>query len=240
MDKNNDTNVNRWVDDHLANLNPSREWQPDVARAFNRFEKQRAPEPVRSRKLTWATAVVAGGACLMAFPAPRGIAHRCVGACENFFLNGATAARPAEVARATENEAAPDFTLKDMSGAKVRLADYKGKVVLLNFWATWCAPCTFEIPWFAEFERTFKDRGFSVIGISMDDDGWKSVKPYIEAKKVDYRIAAGDADVAQKYGGVEALPETFLIDREGRIAFRHVGIVSKADYEKEIAGLLAR
>ena len=176
----------------------------------------------------------------MAFPAPRGIAQRCVGACENFFLNSGVSARSAEIARAIENGPAPDFALKDMNGARIRLSDYKGRVVLVNFWATWCAPCKVEIPWFAEFERTFKDKGFAVIGISMDDDGWKSVKPYLESHSINYRIAAGDGDVAQKYGGVEALPETFLIDREGRIAARHVGIVSRGDYEKEIAALLAR
>src|SRR5262245_11963395 len=73
---------------------------------------------------------------------------------------------------------APEFMLTDASGAQVKLADYKGKVVLLNFWATWCGPCQIEIPWFMDFEKTYKNRDFAVLGVSMDDDGWKSVKPY--------------------------------------------------------------
>ena len=238
MDKNSETNVNRWVDDHLAKLNPEGDWQPDVARALGQFEKHRAPKKVGGRKWTWAAAVMAGGVCLMAFPAPRGIARRCVGACESLFLNKGAVARVSP--ELNTSAFAPDFTLKDANGDKLRLSDYKGKVVVLNFWATWCAPCQAEIPWFAEFERNYKDRGFAVIGVSMDDDGWKSVKPYVEAKKINYRIAVGDGELGQKYGGVDALPETFLIDREGRITARHLGIVSKSDYKKEIVQLLGK
>src|SRR5712671_2004016 len=75
---------------------------------------------------------------------------------------------------------APDFALKDADGKTVHLSDYKGKVVLLDFWATWCAPCKIEIPWFMEFEQQLKDRGFAVVGVSMDEDGWGVVKPYLQ------------------------------------------------------------
>lgn len=133
---------------------------------------------------------------------------------------------------------APDFALKDANGATVHLSDYRGKVVLLNFWATWCGPCKLEIPWFIEFERELKDRGFAVLGVSLDDDGWKSVKPYIEQRKVNYRIMLGNDAIADQYGGVDALPTTFLIDREGRIAAKHQGLVSKNEYHNEIVQLL--
>jgi peroxiredoxin len=136
--------------------------------------------------------------------------------------------------------AARDFTVKDSTGATLRLSDYRGKVVLLNFWATWCRPCQTEIPWFVEFERMHHDQGLAVIGISMDDEGWKAVKPYMEAKQVNYRIALDDGTVAQRYGGVESLPETLLIDRTGKIAFRHVGLAGKVDYEDEILQLLRK
>jgi peroxiredoxin len=141
--------------------------------------------------------------------------------------------------RTTKDRApAPDFTFTDATGAAVRLSDYQGKVVLLNFWATWCGPCNVEIPWFNGFENTYKDRRFSVVGVSMDDGGWKTVKPYIEQMKMSYRIVIGDDALAEKYGGVDSLPTTFLIDREGKIAATHTGLIGKSTYEKEIAQLL--
>lgn len=139
---------------------------------------------------------------------------------------------------ASKRNPAPPFELKDASGKLVRLEDYKGKVVLLNFWATWCGPCKFEIPWFIEFQKTYKDRGFTVIGVSLDDEGWEVVKPYLEAKQVNYPVVVGSEEVDQKYGGIEALPTSFLIDREGRIAATHVGLVSKQQYEQDITQLL--
>jgi len=134
---------------------------------------------------------------------------------------------------------APDFALKDVNGATVRLSDYRGKVVLLNFWATWCGPCKIEIPWFIEFEQKHKDRGFAVLGISMDDGGWEVVRPFLARMNVNYRTLMGDETVAELYGGVASLPTSFLIDREGRIASAHLGLVSKSVYENEIEQLLA-
>ena len=137
-----------------------------------------------------------------------------------------------------DRKPAPEFSLKDADGRTVTLADYKGKVVLLNFWATWCGPCKIEIPWFIDFEQKYKDRGFAVLGISMDEEGWEIVKPYIEKNKMNYRNMMGTDTVAQLYGGVDALPTTFLIDASGKIASTHVGLVSKSDYENGIIELL--
>jgi len=133
---------------------------------------------------------------------------------------------------------APDFPLNDSHGIEGRLSDYKRKVILLNFWATWCGPCKLEIPWFVEFENKYKNSGFAVLGVSMDDDGWKSVRPYMEQKRMNYRVILGDNSTASKYGGIAALPETLLIDREGRIAARHVGLTGKNNYEQGIVELL--
>jgi peroxiredoxin len=133
---------------------------------------------------------------------------------------------------------APDFALKDANGKLVHLADYQGKVVLLDFWATWCGPCVIEIPWFTEFERKYKDRGFEVVGVSMDDDGWKAITPFVAKKKMNYRVVLGDDKTGDQYGGLEALPTTFVIDRNGRIASVHVGLASKKDFEDAIEKLL--
>lgn len=139
---------------------------------------------------------------------------------------------------ADSRKAAPDFTLKDEQGRDVRLSDFKGKVVLLNFWATWCGPCKIEMPWFVDFQRKYKDRGFSVIAVSLDEEGWEVVKPFTEQLKLNFPVVIGSDEMADGYGGIEALPTTFIIDKEGRIASQHMGLVSMSDYEEDIESLL--
>jgi cytochrome c biogenesis protein CcmG/thiol:disulfide interchange protein DsbE len=152
-----------------------------------------------------------------------------------------SSSKPAESSRlrpAGKRPAAPDFALKDVHGQTVRLSDFKGKVVLLNFWATWCAPCKVEIPWFMDFEQKYKDRGLVVLGVSMDEEGWEVVKPFLDRMKINYRVVIGNDEVSQSYGGVDALPTTLLVDRNGMIASKHEGLAPKSEYEKEILGLL--
>ncbi len=144
----------------------------------------------------------------------------------------------AHVREDKDRKNAPDFALKDVSGKPVKLSDYRGKVVLLNFWATWCGPCKVEIPWFIDFEKQYKDRDFAVVGVSMDDDGWKSVTPYVSDKKINYRVVIGSDEVTTLYGGVDSLPTTFIIDRTGKVASVHIGLVSKLTYQDEITKLL--
>ena len=138
----------------------------------------------------------------------------------------------------SERKTAPDFALKDPDGKIVHLSDYKGKVVILDFWATWCGPCKIEIPWFMDMERKNKDKGFEVLGVAMDDEGWEAVKPFSQQLGINYRLVMGNDQTAQMYGGVDALPTTFLIDRAGKIAAVHVGLASKRDFEDGIAELL--
>src|SRR2546425_133792 len=137
-----------------------------------------------------------------------------------------------------DRKPAPEFALKDGEGKTVRLSEYKGKVVLLDFWATWCGPCKIEIPWFVEMQRKNKDRGFEVLGVAMDDEGWEVVKPFAAQMGINYRLVMGNDQTSQAYGGVEALPTTFLIDRTGRVAATHVGLSSRKDFENGIEELL--
>ena len=132
---------------------------------------------------------------------------------------------------------APDFTLSGSNGASIKLSDYKGKVVLLNFWATWCHGCGLEIPWFIEFQDKFKNSGLVVLGVSMDDDGWKSVKPYMLEKKVNYTIVIGNQKTGEPYG-LGGMPMTLLIDRDAKIAASYSGVVDKDACEQKIRVLL--
>jgi peroxiredoxin len=134
---------------------------------------------------------------------------------------------------------APGFSLHDAQGKEVRLSDYKGKVVLLNFWATWCTGCKEEIPWFIDFQTKYKPNGLAVVGVSMDDDGWKVLTPWLGEHELNYKVVLGNDAVGDLYGGIDALPMTLLIDREGKIVTTHTGVVDRAVCEKEIEGLLS-
>ena len=117
------------------------------------------------------------------------------------------------------------------------LSAYKGRVVLLDFWATWCEGCKEEIPWFMEFQNKYKKTGLTVVGASLDD-GWKSVTPYLREHKINYRIVMGTFESAKQFGVDKGMPITLLIDRHGKIADVHPGMVDKAAFEREIQTLL--
>jgi peroxiredoxin len=138
----------------------------------------------------------------------------------------------------TAGHTAPPFVLKQADGKTVSLASHKGQVVLLNFWATWCAPCRVEMPWFEEFSRTYANRGLVVLGVSLDDGGWKTVQPAISKLKVSYPIVLGDGKITKSYGMGDLLPATFLIDRTGKIRTVKVGFGDKVEFEKTIEQLL--
>ncbi len=131
-----------------------------------------------------------------------------------------------------------DFALKDSAGKTVHLSDYRGKVVLLNFWATWCAPCKIEIPWFVEFQQKYQNQDFEVLGVSMDEDGWDSVRPYMAAHKLNYPVMIGGDAIDRMFGGVDDLPTSFLVDRNGSVVKKHIGLISKDTWEDEITTLL--
>ena len=138
----------------------------------------------------------------------------------------------------TAGHPAPPFVLKQADGKSIGLTSYRGKVILLNFWATWCAPCRVEMPWFEEFSKKYQDRGFAVIGISLDDGGWKTVQPVIGKLKITYPIALGDSKVTMSYGMGDLLPVSFLIDRTGKVRLVKEGFGHKDEFESTIEKLL--
>jgi peroxiredoxin len=140
---------------------------------------------------------------------------------------------------ASEGKANFDFTLKDMNGASVRLSDYKGKVVLLNFWATWCGPCKVEIPEFVEVYKEYKDRGFEILGVlAMDEPSPEELKAFADAYHMNYPVLRANQEFEDAHGPLWGLPTTFVIDRQGSICTKHMGPVSREIVEQEIKGLL--
>lgn len=132
---------------------------------------------------------------------------------------------------------AATFSLQDVDGKPLDLASHRGKVVLLDFWATWCVPCRAEIPHFVEFQNKYASQGFQVIGISMDD-GPDPVHGFYKDFKMNYPVAMGTTQLAESYGGILGLPVTFLIGRDGRIAAKYVGLTEADVVQKEIESLL--
>lgn len=150
----------------------------------------------------------------------------------------AQGANPA-LQEAKERKPAPELGLQDTDGKPANLRDYRGKVVVVDFWATWCHGCKQEMPWFAAFQRKFGDQGLSVIGVSLDDEGWKAVKPFLQKAPVPYRIVLGNDSTAKAYG-IGNMPDTFLIDQQGRIAAAYIGMVDRDGLEKNIQKLLSQ
>jgi len=136
-------------------------------------------------------------------------------------------------------KSAPSFTLQDLNGKTVSLSDFKGKVVVLDFWATWCPPCVKEIPHFIELHEQYKDKGFAIVGISVDRGGISVVKSFVQKYRVNYPILMTDGQVDKAYGGIPSIPTTFVIDSAGNIRQKYVGYREKAVFEADIKALLA-
>jgi thiol-disulfide isomerase/thioredoxin len=134
---------------------------------------------------------------------------------------------------------APDFELTDVrTGKPVRLSDYRGKAVLLNFWATWCPPCKEEIPLFIYLQKQYEAQGLVILGVAMDDSGPNAIASFAEQARMNYPVLLGTDAVADQYGNVEALPTTFYIGRDGRIVNRIFGLVSQDTVEANIKAAL--
>jgi len=145
---------------------------------------------------------------------------------------GATAPAPAA------NRTAPDFTRVDLDQRPVSLADYRGKVILLNFWATWCAPCLAEVPRFADWQRKYGQRGLQLVGVSMDEEE-QPVRTAYQKYGLNYPVVMGDEKLGEAYGGVLGLPVTFLIDRKGKVRIVYKGATDLNVIEHQVQSLLS-
>jgi thiol-disulfide isomerase/thioredoxin len=141
----------------------------------------------------------------------------------------------------------PNVTFKDLDGKDVSLASLKGKVVVVNFWATWCEPCQVEIPEMIEFQQKYADRGFTLLGVAMDDEGKSVVAPFVQKTQFDvdgkkmnmnYPIVLGNDDLASKFGGIIGLPTTVVISRDGKVVKRFIGLAGSEALESQIQKLL--
>ena len=147
----------------------------------------------------------------------------------------------------TLGQPAPDVTFKDLDDKDATLSQYKGKVVLVNFWATWCEPCYIEIPWLIEMQQKYEARGFTVLGISMDEDGKSAVAPFLAKERfnvsgqklpMNYPIVIGNDEVGDKFGGLLGYPTSFLISRDGKIVKKVQGLISYEELTKAIESQL--
>jgi len=139
----------------------------------------------------------------------------------------------------TTSSVAPDFTLESLDGRSMRLSDLRGKAVLLNFWATWCGPCKIEMPWFVDFQKQYGSQGLQIVGVAMDDASKADIAKFAKDMGVNYPILIGKESVGDQYGGVPALPESFVISRDGKIMDKIIGLRGKAEIEDSIKKALS-
>lgn len=133
-----------------------------------------------------------------------------------------------------QGQPAPDFSLSSLDGGTLKLSSFRGKAVLLNFWATWCEPCKIEMPWFVDLQKKYGAQGLQILGVAMDDSGPKDISEFAKKMGVNYPIVIGKEAVGDQYGGLPYLPSTFYIDRDGKVVARVFGLVSRSEIESDI------
>ena len=139
-----------------------------------------------------------------------------------------------------QGQLAPDFTLTTPEGKTMKLSDFHGKAVLLNFWATWCEPCKVEMPWFVDLQKKYGAQGFQVLGVAMDDASPNAIASFAQKMGVNYPILVGKEEVGAQYGGIDYLPSTFYINRDGEVIDHVFGLVSRSEIEANIEKALGQ
>lgn len=134
---------------------------------------------------------------------------------------------------------APNVVFKTADGKTYDLSKLTGKVVIVNFWATWCGPCRKEIPDFIEFYKNYKDKGVEILGVSLDREGWEKVTPFLKQTPINYPIVLGNGEIAGKFSKFNAIPTTFIIDKSGNIVDEHTGVMTRSQLEAKVKPLLS-
>jgi len=155
------------------------------------------------------------------------------------YLNRVRQHSPTKMVGDVRGLAAPNFELATLDGRRVKLSDYRGKAVLLNFWATWCSPCKVEMPWFVELQKKYGTDGLVILGIAMDDSDAPKIAQFASEMGVNYPVLLGTDQVSEQYGNVEFLPTSFYIDRYGKIVGKGTGLLARSEIENNVRKALA-
>ena len=228
-----DDDTARWVDDRLTAIEPPAGWAGDETRGLAQLRRRRSQRIGHRRRWMW-LAVTAGVIAFLAIPTPhlRGFAQ----ACGEFVLRGLPGSHSTDTYKQPNGRGVlADDSWRDLSGGPVRLSEYRGKVVLVTYWTTTCGQCASEMPWFNEFQRRYRERGFAVVGVSVDEGGAGRVAPFVTSRPFEYQVVLGE----HSNGFAKSVPTTYIVDRDGRIAARHVGRCSKRELESDIETVLA-
>jgi peroxiredoxin len=236
----NRNDLEHWVDDRLAALSPDPGWQPMASAHLASIDGRRLAH--RNRRLRWAGAAMAATIVVTSVPITRAFAARCIEACVNVTTG------VSQLWRADEPEAGapkavglsvgdivPDLAGIDRAGRRLRISSLRGRMVVLNFWATWCGPCKAEVPLLNDLQSRFRARGLEVIGVSIDEAGWPAVNEFAAEQNMGYAVTLADDETIRAFGGVTELPMTLIIDRDGRIIVKRVGVLTEGgDYDQVV------
>ena len=181
-------------------------------------QPEKPPKTTRHNSLVWIVVIVAVAGMLVIAP----------------YMARRTRKNAGTESNDWKGKSAPEFSLESLDGRTVHLADFHGKGVLLNFWATWCQPCKIEMPWFEELQKEYGAQGLQVVGIAMDDASKEDISKFAKEMGVNYPILLGKESVGDAYGGVQFLPSTFFIDRDGKVVDRIFGLRSRSEIEDDI------